>query len=130
MCRKNTRKTFADGRSVCSVCRRTETQALEYKNLFAWRDDNGSLICRTCLEPFPYAEPDSNNQFHCYGCRREKQLKEENAPAIRKSATIREAVLDQAFAKEGASGYGYASGGSGGGAGGTGGVVTITVKVP
>jgi hypothetical protein len=32
------------------------------------RDNNGSLLCSKCNEPFPYAEPDGAS-FTCYQCR-------------------------------------------------------------
>lgn len=35
----------------------------------AKRDGQGSLLCQSCGEPFPYAEPDTHGQFKCHGCK-------------------------------------------------------------
>jgi hypothetical protein len=37
--------------------------------IVAKRDNNGSLLCTTCTQPFPYAEPAEDGSFVCYGCR-------------------------------------------------------------
>jgi hypothetical protein len=33
------------------------------------RDGNGSLLCSSCKEPYPYAEPPASGPFRCYSCR-------------------------------------------------------------
>lgn len=35
----------------------------------AKRDGQGSLLCQSCCQPFPYAEPAADGSFKCYGCR-------------------------------------------------------------
>src|SRR5690606_1663331 len=35
----------------------------------ARRDGNGSLLCCSCGEPYPYAEPEADGHFVCCSCR-------------------------------------------------------------
>jgi hypothetical protein len=37
--------------------------------VIAARDSSGSLLCTRCNEPYPYAEPNADGGFVCYGCR-------------------------------------------------------------
>lgn len=60
----------------CASCNMTEVQARATPK----RDKNGSLLCQTCRDPYPYAEPNEDGSFHCYGCRRDKAIRAENNP--------------------------------------------------
>lgn len=74
-----TERFYQSTQLVCNKCRLTEAEAKYNVERYAKRDANGSLLCMTCKDPFPYAEPDDDGRFHCYDCRLTKRMKEEVA---------------------------------------------------
>lgn len=64
-----TQYLYVDERLVCSSCRLPRNIAAATVKRFAQRDQNGSLLCQACNEPYPYADPNADGTFVCYGCR-------------------------------------------------------------
>lgn len=68
LCRK-TEFYFNEGVAVCTTCRVSRKVAEDVLAAGAIRDANGSLLCDSCKDPFPYATTDEYNRFVCRSCK-------------------------------------------------------------
>ena len=66
---RNSEYKLKEGFKICSSCHLNNYDAKYRLKTRARRDSNGSLLCMTCLEAFPYAEVDENQCFRCYKCK-------------------------------------------------------------
>lgn len=76
---RSTEKRYLQEKKICASCLRGEGDETS-EAAAAVRDGNGSLLCQTCKDPFPYADVDDSGKFHCYGCLRDKRIRAENNP--------------------------------------------------
>jgi len=58
----------------CAGCNLCHEDAVYRRENVARRDGNNSLLCQGCEQPFPYAEPDRNGRFRCFGCKLSETL--------------------------------------------------------